>query len=123
MIRGPPKSTRTDTLVPYTTLFRSHHRRLRHIVELFRGGHRPHAGDLWSRLRPWLGDGERAWLFDKEVDATDLSACPDGFDMTQIPDDPAVRSPASRYLFHRVQERPAGTPENIRVDKARTAII
>src|SRR3546814_8460496 len=24
MIRRPPKSTRTDTLVPYTTLFRSH---------------------------------------------------------------------------------------------------
>src|SRR3546814_11132330 len=23
MIRGPPRSTRTDTLVPYTTLFRS----------------------------------------------------------------------------------------------------
>src|SRR3546814_16212822 len=25
MIRQPPRSTRTDTLVPYTTLFRSHH--------------------------------------------------------------------------------------------------
>src|SRR3546814_16834032 len=30
MIRRPPRSTRTDTLFPYTTLFRSrlHHRRL-----------------------------------------------------------------------------------------------
>src|SRR3546814_3670367 len=27
MIRRPPRSTRTDTLFPYTTLFRSHHRR------------------------------------------------------------------------------------------------
>src|SRR3546814_5210787 len=26
MIRGPPRSTRTDTLFPYTTLFRSSHR-------------------------------------------------------------------------------------------------
>src|SRR3546814_16317284 len=26
MIRRPPRSTRTDTLVPYTTLFRSQHR-------------------------------------------------------------------------------------------------
>src|SRR3546814_16840115 len=26
MIRRPPRSTRTDTLFPYTTLFRSHHR-------------------------------------------------------------------------------------------------
>src|SRR3546814_17215642 len=28
MIRRPPRSTRTDTLFPYTTLFRSHGRRL-----------------------------------------------------------------------------------------------
>src|SRR3546814_3825536 len=27
MIRRPPRSTRTDTLFPYTTLFRSHHLR------------------------------------------------------------------------------------------------
>src|SRR3546814_2283680 len=27
MIRRPPRSTRTDTLFPYTTLFRSDHRR------------------------------------------------------------------------------------------------
>jgi type IV secretion system protein VirB4 len=42
------------------------HRRLRHLAELFRGGHRPSANDLWSRLRPWWGDGERAWLFDND---------------------------------------------------------
>src|SRR3546814_6621193 len=30
MIRRPPRSTRTDTLVPYTTLFRSPDRRARH---------------------------------------------------------------------------------------------
>src|SRR3546814_19150779 len=28
MIRRPPRSTRTDTLFPYTTLFRSHRRRM-----------------------------------------------------------------------------------------------
>src|SRR3546814_13960475 len=31
MIRRPPRSTRTDTLFPYTTLFRSH----RHVAEQF----------------------------------------------------------------------------------------
>src|SRR3546814_6091691 len=41
MIRRPPRSTRTDTLFPYTTLFRSA---------------RP--GGLFLYLRPWLsGDG------------------------------------------------------------------
>src|SRR3546814_18312789 len=45
MIRRPPRSTRTDTLFPYTTLFRSprtRHRRLRGCRERNRRpGHRP----------------------------------------------------------------------------------
>src|SRR3546814_6154177 len=82
-----------------------HHRRLRHIVELFRGGHRPRPADLLSRLRPWWGDGGDAWPLDNAVDATDLSARSVGFDMTQILDDPGVRTPAMMYLFHRVEER------------------
>src|SRR3546814_21016785 len=36
MIRRPPRSTRTDTLFPYTTLFRSIGRA--HRLRLFRGG-------------------------------------------------------------------------------------
>src|SRR3546814_618971 len=34
MIRRPPRSTRTDTLFPYTTLFRSHPRIQRAEVDL-----------------------------------------------------------------------------------------
>lgn len=99
-----------------------HHRRLRHIVELFRGGHRPHADDLWSRLRPWWGNGERAWLFDNEADATDLTVRSVGFDMTQILDDPAVRTPAMMYLFRRVEERLDGSPAIIVVDEGWKAL-
>src|SRR3546814_9390136 len=36
MIRRPPRSTRTDTLFPYTTLFRSHRERrpfVEHVVD------------------------------------------------------------------------------------------
>src|SRR3546814_16758749 len=33
MIRRPPRSTRTDTLFPYTTLFRSPHQEPAHAVE------------------------------------------------------------------------------------------
>src|SRR3546814_8738525 len=40
MIRRPPRSTRTDTLLPYTTLFRSHR-------GVPRSGHRDH-----DRLQP-----------------------------------------------------------------------
>src|SRR3546814_6279883 len=37
MIRRPPRSTRTDTLLPYTTLFRSTLRRRRRRVHTRRG--------------------------------------------------------------------------------------
>jgi type IV secretion system protein VirB4 len=97
-------------------------RRLRHIVELFRGGHRPHANDLWSRLRPWWGEGERAWLFDNPTDATDLAADTIGFDMTQILDQPVLRTPAMMYLFHRVEERLDGSPAIIVVDEGWKAL-
>ena len=98
------------------------HRRLRYIVELFRGGHRPHGKDLWSRLTPWWGEGERAWLFDNESDLTDLAAESVGFDMTQVLDDPVVRTPAMMYLFHRVEERLDGNPAIIVVDEGWKAL-
>jgi type IV secretion system protein VirB4 len=98
------------------------HRRLRHLAELFRGGSRPTAADLYSRLRPWWGDGERAWLFDNERDLTDLTADAVGFDMTQILDDPAVRTPAMMYLFHRVEERLDGSAAIIVVDEGWKAL-
>src|SRR3546814_19382947 len=44
MIRRPPRSTRTDTLFPYTTLFRSHHRRDRRGFAVSQGELQGHAG-------------------------------------------------------------------------------
>ena len=98
------------------------HRRLRYLAELFRGDRRPQAGDLWSRLRPWWADGERAWLFDNPTDLTDLTARTVGFDMTVLLDDPAVRTPAMMYLFHRVEERLDGSPAIIVVDEGWKAL-
>src|SRR3546814_17187250 len=47
MIRRPPRSTRTDTLFPYTTLFRSLSRRLGSPLSIFQSdgnsGHRENA--------------------------------------------------------------------------------
>ena len=97
-------------------------RRMRYLVELFRGGARPHAKDLYARLRPWWGEGERAWLFDNPQDLTDLDAQAVGFDMTSILDDPALRTPALMYFFHRVEERLDGTPAIIVVDEGWKAL-
>jgi len=98
------------------------HRRLCHLAELFRGGQRPHGADLWARLKPWWGDGERSWLFDNPQDKTDLAAESVGFDMTSILDDPAMRTPAMMYLFHRVEERLDGTAAIIVVDEGWKAL-
>lgn len=97
-------------------------RRLRHLVELFRGGARPHARDLYTRLKPWWGEGERAWLFDNARDETDLEARTVGFDMTSILDDPVARTPAMLYFFHRVEERLDGTPAIIVIDEGWKAL-
>src|SRR3546814_17571537 len=57
MIRRPPRSTRTDTLFPYTTLFRS----MLILAPLaFTGG-------VISNLAPWLVCGGTAWI-EKSVD-------------------------------------------------------
>lgn len=98
------------------------HRRLSHLVELFRGHKRPEAGDLYARMRPWWGEGERAWLFDNPVDLIDPGAATIGFDMTAILDDPVARTPAMLYLFHRVEERLDGTPAIIVVDEGWKAL-
>lgn len=97
-------------------------RRLAHLTELFRGYARPRSDDLFARLRPWWGDGERAWLFDNAEDQTDLSASAVGFDMTAILDDPVVRTPALMYFFHRVEERLDGEPSIIVVDEGWKAL-
>src|SRR3546814_6390742 len=47
MIRRPPRSTRTDTLFPYTTLFRSRCDR--------------NPGPQVRQLRPHLADARRRW--------------------------------------------------------------
>src|SRR3546814_6338864 len=48
MIRRPPRSTRTDTLFPYTTLFRSHAIRLLDNLFLHR---QPSIADIYSIRR------------------------------------------------------------------------
>ena len=97
-------------------------RRLEHFSQLLHGDQRPHAGDLRSRLAPWWGAGERAWLFDNADDRIDLSQQVVGFDMTKVLDDPIVRTPAMMYLFHRVEQRLDGTPAIIVVDEGWKAL-
>jgi type IV secretion system protein VirB4 len=98
------------------------YRRLRHFAELFRGQRRPTSTDLAARLAPWHSGGDYAWLFDNADDELDLEARTIGFDLTQILDDPAARTPAMMYLFHRVEQRLDGTPTIIVIDEGWKAL-
>jgi type IV secretion system protein VirB4 len=77
----------------------------------------------WPRAwRPWHGAGEHAWLFDNADDQLDLDQATLGFDMTQLLDDPALRTPAMMYLFHRVEQRLDGHPTLIVIDEGWKAL-
>ena len=97
-------------------------RRLRHFRELLAGNHRPQEGDLVSRLAPWVGSGENAWLFDNQADELDLDRKLVGFDMTALLDNPQLRTPTMLYLFHRIDERLNGEPAMILIDEGWKAL-
>ncbi len=98
------------------------YRRLRYFVELLAGDKRPQQGDLASRLMPWIGKGEHAWLFDNPVDRLDASTRTLGFDMTVLLEDPVLRTPAMMYLFHRVDQSLDGEPTVILIDEGWKAL-
>ena len=97
-------------------------RRLRHFKELLSGSKRPQPGDLADRLSAWIGEGEKAWLFDNAEDRLDLSARVLGFDMTALLENPALRTPTMMYLFHRIEERLDGSPTMILIDEGWKAL-
>lgn len=97
-------------------------RRLRYFQELLAGGRRPTEGDLASRLALWYGTGEKAWLFDNAADNLDIAAPTLGFDMTELLDDPILRTPTMMYLFHRIEERLDGQPTLIVIDEGWKAL-
>src|SRR3546814_6445682 len=89
MIRRPPSSTRTDTLFPYTTLFRS-------LGPYCVGG--PYGQLL---------DAESEHLGDADVQAFETEG------LTGTGAAPAVLS----YLFHRIEGRLDGSPTLIIIDE------
>src|SRR3546814_19065327 len=57
---------------------------------------------IGARLEKWARGGSLGWVFDNEIDALSLEAPFVGFDMTDFPDNPEVRTPLMMYMFHRI---------------------
>ena len=58
---------------------------------------------IGARLERWCRGGPMGWVLDGEQDELGLDARFIGFDMTDLLDHPAVRTPLMMYLFHRVE--------------------
>lgn len=125
--KGPEELATISAAVDATYANAPSLRRLRHFKELLAGARRPEPGDLADRLNAWIGTasgdgGEHAWLFDNEKDALDLDQRVLGFDMTQLLEDPRLRTPTMMYLFHRIEERLDGEPTMILIDEGWKAL-
>src|SRR3546814_16801692 len=80
MIRRPPRSTRTDTLCPYTTLFRSVSGQFRVDVEVAHRGIETHEADL-------VHDGQPQRLVQRLPDPCEfLQRHPEKLDVKLLPD-------------------------------------
>src|SRR3546814_17799053 len=114
MIRRPPRSTRTDTLFPYTTLFRSDGARVHHPLprDRFRGRPppRPRRQARPPRSRPKDRQGIRM-----STNPTPLSDVqPDGFFTRGLADaDPAVFAGVPHDLARERQQLGLIASENI----------
>src|SRR3546814_16478132 len=86
MIRRPPRSTRTDTLFPYTTLFRSPHRKV----------HRGVGGIFYDHLE---GDFEAGFAFTRDVGEAFLDIFPQI--VRRRMDQPASEEDRARMLAYR----------------------
>lgn len=92
-------------------------RSLAALPELLRGRLPAGMGDLAGRLEPWLKANARGWLFNNPVDRLDWPNAVVGFDMTKVLDDPATRTAALLYIFHRTSEILDGNPAMIFLDE------
>src|SRR3546814_2318358 len=53
---------------------------------------------IGARLEKWARGGSLGWVFDNEIDALSLEAPFVGFDMTDLLDNPEVRTPLMMYM-------------------------
>lgn len=72
---------------------------------------------IGARLQRWCQGGALGWVLDADEDAIGLDALALGFDMTEVLDDPVVRTPLMMVLFHRVEQLIDGRRIVIAIDE------
>ena len=77
-------------------------RRLAQLIPFLNDASRENG--LTNRLAPWFANGEKSWAFDNVSDSISLGNKILGFDITELLDDPEMRTPILMYLFYRIEE-------------------
>jgi type IV secretion system protein VirB4 len=99
-----------------------------HLLELLRGRTKAKAGDLAARFDDWVRPEQRGWLFANAEDRLAMGGAANGtkgsgagavlgFDMTQVLNDPKIRTAALLYIFHRIDSLIDGTPLMLFLDE------
>lgn len=72
---------------------------------------------IGARLERWCKGGALGWVLDADEDAISIDSHAFGFDMTEVLDDPVIRTPLMMVLFRRVEELVDGRRIIIAIDE------
>lgn len=91
------------------------HERSLSALRIFLGQRDPEG--IGARLERWCAGGALGWVLDGAKDALRLDGPALGFDMTEVLDDPVVRTPLMMVLFNRVEQLLDGRRIVIAIDE------
>lgn len=94
-------------------------RQLRHMAAFF--GVKK-SGSLRARLEEWIGEGNKAWIFDNETCQLNLEANVLGFELGKVLADKEAKTPTIMYLMHRVTQAIEGHRGGIFIDEGWRAL-
>jgi len=72
---------------------------------------------IGARLQRWCKGGALGWVLDADEDIISINSHAFGFDMTEVLDDPIIRTPLMMVLFRRVEELIDGRRIVIAIDE------
>jgi type IV secretion system protein VirB4 len=94
-------------------------RTLPNFYDLLQGARTKQSGDIASRFNEWVEPERRGWLFNNPVDTFSTDPRIIGFDMTEVLDQPRIRTAVLMYIFHRCEAKlkEDGTPAAYFIDE------
>lgn len=99
--------------------FERSNRTMPNFYDLLQGSSAKKSGDIASRFYEWVVEDRNGWLFNNGDDRFSTDPRIIGFDMTEVLDNPRIRTAALMYIFHRCESKlkEDGTPAAYFIDE------